>query len=643
MMPKPFLLNAFSALMVSISLYLALNVSSKDGYLFYFSATSILACLILYKFFSSYKKTISFAFNNYLLFHAAFLIWASLSIFWSPVFSSSLSAITLIYFFPLGVIVGFWSNKEQQSYFYTLLIFILLAIFWKSTQQKFILFPSQQAYGFFSNKNTNGIFVCMILLPLCTQLIGKKINQFSQYTYGALLFIGAFVISLTISRGAVLGLTIGLILLLIHTLLHKLPVVNFFKIICYLGAGYFSAELINGSQNWHRITESTLTTNITSISSGRDSLWQSGWEMYLDRPFLGWGFDMFHWLFPQYRHAPDFGLYVHNDYFQFLIELGPIGLLLFIGFLLTFLLSGKKLYTLSPDQNDKLESLGLIAACIAILVHSFFTFNLYQSAPLLLLGLYIGVITQKLNLCLPKNNYCLQASESKFTTPKGYYGILSTVSLLLAFIVFLNIFGLKKLSGQYENKFIFLQEIENAHSLLPYEEHILAKQLYIYTDILYNQWGKLTLDARNFLIKGGIRTSTEAIDKNPYRVSSYTRRAELYMLATDKDYPERLNEINTAYTKAIQLNPFRLDTRITYASYLSNLNNKTAAINVLKDGLDRQYSGYYQQAIYYLQLLLDLLSATENQPAIDSLKQQIGEQQLRAKTARVGKYTLRAW
>ncbi|MCK4841923.1 MAG: O-antigen ligase family protein, partial [Methylococcales bacterium] len=623
-MPKIILQDVLFSVLVCFSLFLATNVRNfSHSYLYFIAAFFILSSIILYKLFSSYKKNITLPNNSHFILFILFVFLAASSLLWSPVPSDSYSALSMFYLFPLAFILGFWSNSNQQKYFHSFLVFLLLAIFWKATQQRFFLLPSLQAPGFFANKNTNAIFICMILLPICAKFLSKGINKENQLISGAILFIGTFIISLTVSRGAVLGLTIGLFFLLIHLRLFKQPLSQFIKLLSYLSAGYISADLINGGANVQRLTQRTLSTNINHISSGRGDLWASGWEMFQDQPFLGWGLNMFHWLFPQYRHidAPDLGQYVHNDYFQFLIELGPVGFLLFIGFVFAFLVSARKLYTLTKNQDEKLLSLGLISACIAVFIHSFFTFNLYQPAPLLLLGLYIGVLTQRLNNVTARNNILFQASKA--TTPVGYFSLLSILSLTLIYFTSVNALSIKKIYTPYKNKLIALDEAETAHQLTSYKESILAVQLGLYINLLYNKENNLTSDGKKYLIDRGIKVSKEAINKNPYSHLIYINRAKLYLLASEKDYPNRTEEIKKAFNQAIKVNPFSMFARVEYVKVLMQFNEKQQAIKVFEGGLGRRYYGNYQDPVRYLQLFLTLITASENKIAIQSLKQQI--------------------
>ena len=635
-----FLRNASTAFLVCSSLFLAIHVKNLAyPYIYFIGSIFILSSLILYKLFISYKNKIAIPNNNYLIFVLSFLIWASLSSLWSPATITSVKSIFIFCLLPFAILIGFWSSLKQQQYFYSCLIFLLLAISWKAGHQSFLSDPKLPAPGFFANKNTNASFISMILLPICAQFLSTKTKTKIQAIYGVLLFIGTFIISLTVSRGAVLGLTIGLTLLLIHTLYHKLAFTPFIRLASYLGAGYLSSDLLNGAANWTRLTHKTLTTNINAISSGRDDLWLSGWHMYLDQPIFGWGLNTFHLVFPQYRQSPDLGQYVHNDYFQFLIELGPIGFVLFIGFVVTLILSSKKLYLLTTDKNEKLYILGLVGACLSVLTHSCFTFNLYQPAPLLLLGLYIGVLTQKLNLASNQNNLVFQAN--KRVTPLGYFSVLSLLGLILIYLASIDIISRKKVYSHHKNNLIALEEAERAYQLTSYETNILTTQVSLYIDLLYNEKNDINNEGKDFLIDKGIKTSKIAIEKNPYVHLLYIHTAKLYLLSSEEKYPDKKNNIRTAFRQAMIVNPFNLNSRLEYIKVLMQLNEKQEAIEVFKGALGKRYFGKYKDPIYYLQLFLALISDSGNETAISSLKHQIDE--LHSIKEKKGFYTLKNW
>jgi len=153
--PSFYYKNAFPAFLIGISLFLSTKVQNfAYSYIYFIASFFILGCLIIYKLFSSYKKPITVPCNIYLCFFILFTIWTTASILWSPVPTSSIHASSMYYLFLAAFVIGFWSNLEQQKYFHYIVNFLLLIIFWKTLQQRFIFYPSLPAPGFFANKNT---------------------------------------------------------------------------------------------------------------------------------------------------------------------------------------------------------------------------------------------------------------------------------------------------------------------------------------------------------------------------------------------------------------------------------------------------------------------------------------------------------
>ena len=226
--------NNLPIALTAITLFLAPNLHNHSfSYLYFIATLSILLSIILFKLTAAYNAIIKFPSNNYFLLCIGFIAWALLSGFWSPTPSDSFYSAVILLTLPLSLLIGFWSTTKQQQYFYIALAVFILITLAKAYYQRFIIIPHQPAAGFFSNKNTNASFISMVLLPICAQFLSTKINKYTQNLYGVLLFIGSFIIALTLSRGAVLGFTIGLSLLLLHTLYHKRPFIPFIKLISY--------------------------------------------------------------------------------------------------------------------------------------------------------------------------------------------------------------------------------------------------------------------------------------------------------------------------------------------------------------------------------------------------------------------------
>ena len=61
----------------------------------------------------------------------------------------------------------------------------------------------------------------------------------------------------------------------------------------------------------------------------RKDVWLSAWQLIIERPLVGHGFGLFQYLYPSIRtELGTSGFFVHNDYLQFWLESGVLGLIL---------------------------------------------------------------------------------------------------------------------------------------------------------------------------------------------------------------------------------------------------------------------------------------------------------------------------
>jgi len=111
----------------------------------------------------------------------------------------------------------------------------------------------------------------------------------------------------------------------------------------------------------------------TRLEIDRDTL-----QMFRARPLLGWGLGVFPEVFPQFQtfYSTFFVNDAHNDYVQFLAEMGIAGSLTGLWFLfLTYRRACSKLANWPADTNGTL-ALAAIVGVTGMLLHSFVDFNL---------------------------------------------------------------------------------------------------------------------------------------------------------------------------------------------------------------------------------------------------------------------------
>lgn len=104
-------------------------------------------------------------------------------------------------------------------------------------------------------------------------------------------------------------------------------------------------------------------------------VWKATWDIIKDYPLFGTGLGTFRDYYPQYK--PQIGFrtagFAHNEYLQYGAELGLIGLIPALWFLILFFKHSKKLLF----QRESGLIIALASSMVAILVHSLVDFNLH--------------------------------------------------------------------------------------------------------------------------------------------------------------------------------------------------------------------------------------------------------------------------
>lgn len=244
----------------------------------------------------------------------------------------------------------------------------------------------RQMVGPYSNPNDLATFLMVALLVILAQISGQTRHPWAPWILGIVL---AGCLAWTQSKGALLGFAAGLlILVLLHPGKKWLWGIGF-AVVCLPGALLFLKQE-------HLLAALTLTD---ASSTERGIMWQTGWRMVKDHPWIGVGLNTFMANFFRYEAGADMGpAYSHNCFLQIAAETGVLGLVSFGAFLGAFL---KVLWrflrqNLRPSENawgggSVPWGLGLLAALIAFLIQSIFDTNLYVLRQAVLFWTLAGV------------------------------------------------------------------------------------------------------------------------------------------------------------------------------------------------------------------------------------------------------------
>ena len=135
---------------------------------------------------------------------------------------------------------------------------------------------------------------------------------------------------------------------------------------------------------------------LESDTPGRFRIWRDTWTLIQDHPWTGIGLGSFQEVFRVYQtHLPEFSFarHAHNDYLQWIAELGwPLGLA-WIALLWGFWLrNARRILALrrNPGRADPTVAAGCLAGMAAFLLHAWVDFPFQMAANVLTL---IAVMT----------------------------------------------------------------------------------------------------------------------------------------------------------------------------------------------------------------------------------------------------------
>ena len=321
----------------------------------------------------------------------------------------------IVYFLMLEV----FRTKRQIYLFIFILIFTSIATLFDGlvqyyiTQKDFflghIISVGGRPTAAFKTSNGLGSYLS-VLIPILGVLWFSLSEKFwlKILTFTVFL-VSLWVLVLTFSRGAWIGMIMGCALGGLIVLFHKKKsnlIISFsFLFIGFVCLVTFFFMLAQSSYS------SLLIRNATV--SWRMDIWLTGIEMIKDRPLFGHGINTFMTLFEQYRlDSGSNPTYAHNCFIQLAVEVGLVGL---IGFLFIII----KLFQyflchfeimLSNDQNAAYLAVGIFSGISAFIVHSLFDTNLYSLQLSAYLWCMIGLLMALLKIDQSENAQVLVSS-----------------------------------------------------------------------------------------------------------------------------------------------------------------------------------------------------------------------------------------
>ena len=202
-----------------------------------------------------------------------------------------------------------------------------------------------------------------------------------RWVYGLLIVLQVWVLYMTATRGAILGLIGGALVVILlnlinkeNALIRKASVAGLLGVVVLVG-GFMVFR------NSEFVTNSPVLSRFSSLSveniktQGRYFVWPMALEGVKDRPILGWGQENFNYIFQEHYKAEMFRLEpwfdrVHNIFLDWAVAGGLLGLLAYLSLYFALLFIVWKRGQFSYTEKSILT--GLVAAYF---FHNFFVFD----------------------------------------------------------------------------------------------------------------------------------------------------------------------------------------------------------------------------------------------------------------------------
>jgi O-antigen ligase len=234
------------------------------------------------------------------------------------------------------------------------------------------MYDLPEVQSFFGNPNGHGFFLvfsiaaAVILLALWRRL--KERKRPAALLFYVILAVQLAALALTFSRAAFVALAVFVLGFIWYNSRRY----------CYTSLVLLSAAAFVSKQAFEK---SGIVEVITALANGRIQLWAEGLKIFRLYPLFGTGLGGWAALSGHY-------LSPHNTYLHVAVELGLVGLALYLIYIALFMKDLRKMMLGAAAGSARYIILsGLYSLCLGLLVHQFFESYLYHGLPLFLLAI----------------------------------------------------------------------------------------------------------------------------------------------------------------------------------------------------------------------------------------------------------------
>ncbi len=282
-------------------------------------------------------------------------------------------------------------ERRRQAVTTIIVLCVVVALIGIGQTYGKLIWP-RAAFGPFVNRNHFAGFLEMAAGLIGARIVSRTLQRERMVLYICYLIVVCSGLILSASRGGYLALAAVILFLGLVSLTSRRDKSGDAKAdrglqfrlvgaLILLVVMSFGAMFLTNSddllQRFKQVEENITIGELADDRYSRRELWQTTMQMVKDHPILGVGLGAYQFAYPRYDQSS--GLYrteqSHNDYLQILADTGVIGGLVLLAFLvLLFARSFAAMQT--RDLVQRSISLGALAGCFGIAVHSFVEFNL---------------------------------------------------------------------------------------------------------------------------------------------------------------------------------------------------------------------------------------------------------------------------
>lgn len=313
----------------------------------------------------------------------------------------------------------------------------------------------------------------------------------------------------------------------------------------------YNGEIIYNIPLKYKYIPESIITRVSSLGVGGTSadariiFMGDGLDIVKDYPILGTGGGGWATLYHSYQSYPYWSTQAHNYVLQLWIEIGSLGLLIFISLLLTITLFAIKTYIKEEKTENKLLIVGLYFTSISMLIHAIIDFDMSLPSYAIVFWAIVGVMTGSIKYSLSKGSTLPKKFKKFNPKPLGYMILVLTIFLLINTVQINS-------SVKYSYKGLEASEVEDLDNIILNFEKAsnLDKYKADYFHDLTNLYMKKYEDTNdNNYPPKAYEASQKFLELSRYNAISYGSIASFYMSVG------QIEEALALLDKAVELQP----------------------------------------------------------------------------------------